>query len=521
MAAVDKTTKRLYLKTKRALQDIMPTVQEAPGVVSVPHTDETVRVLSNLGMNVRGLEPIQHYWNWPSHGGTNDLRPYQKTTSAFLSVGPRAYCLHPPRMGKTSAALAAGHYLYDTKQINGMLVVCPLSALGDWKREAFALRPNDAPLVLHGKTRDALQGGEHPRKIYLINPAGVLAEAKNIAAAIRDGRIGLVIVDEVTEYANKSSLRWRALAAAVAQVPYLWGLTGTPGSALKAYGIMALINPHPHLPKSFVKWRELTHTNTYAHKWVPKPTAADTVHKMMQPAIKFDKADVLDVPTPQIEFLDVELSPKQEALYTEVKKKQIATVNGATLTAVNAGVLLGKLLQISAGVVRDDNGEVILLDPAPRMDALVYYINEKSESKTVIFAHYKAVMTLLEKELQARGVTTARIDGDVAPSKREQIVHAFTVDQDPKVLIAHPITCRFSLELAVADQIIFYGPTMSGAYTYEQAKARILSPKQKSLTPAIVHMQSTDAERRLHRMVMDNAMSDAALVQLFKEVVYT
>jgi hypothetical protein len=516
---LDSANKRILIKTRKheMLATVLPIEVLHPEVISVPHTDEAIRVLRNLGADTRGLEPIHTKWDWPSLGG-EPLRPDQKVTAAFLSTTTRGYCLHPPRMGKTCAALTALLYLLDTGQINGALIICPLSAVGDWKRELFRLRPRETLLFLHGKDRKKVNDPPADTRLFIINPDGVRYVAEGIQNMVKVGRVQAGIVDELTEYQTKTTDRWKAAAAALRGVPYLWGMTGTPGRALQTFGQMSLINPHPALPNRYTVWRDMVcTTNSLGFTWTERPTAKDTVHKMMQPSIRFEKSDVMQVARPQIEFVDCALTAEQDAAYKQIKKDQLLVMaGGEKITAVNAGVLVSKLLQISAGVVKRDDGTVTTYDVTPRMDALERQVRELSESKVVVFAAFRAPMDLIRAQLAARGITAEIMNGDTPPAERNRIVHSFTFDADPRVLIAHPKTAQYSLELAVADTIVFWGPILSGAYAYEQCKNRILSPRQKSLTPAIVHFQSSAAERLMHQKVLKNVGEQTALMEIFK-----
>jgi superfamily II DNA or RNA helicase len=514
---IDTANKRLILKTSKydAIAALAPEATKlADNIVALPHTDYSVKILQHLGAKVEGIEPIHHYWAWPSLGGEYQLRDDQKTVAAFLTRHNRGYCLNPPRMGKTASTLCALLWQLDSKQVDAVLVVCPLSAVGDWRRELFALRPNETPMFLHGKNRGMLKKGADNR-VFIINPDGLKAIAKDIIEAVKAGQIGTVVFDELTEYATKTTQRWKAAFAVAAVAKHVYGLTGTPGSALQTFGQMSLINPHAHLPRSFKHWRDTVAINTFGLKWVERADAKDVVNCMMQPAIRFRKEDVIKLAQPQIEFIDADMSAEQETAYRTLKAKQRMSMPEGTITAVNAGVLVSKLLQVSAGCVRGDDGTVTQFDITPRIDALEHIITHKSESKVVIFASFRAAMQRMADELEKRGITCAQMHGDVSVADRIDIVNRFTVEETPHVLIAHPTTARYSLELSVADTIVFYGPTMQGAYTYHQACNRILSPRQKSLTPAIVHLQSSYAERALHKAVRDSDDANTALVNLF------
>ncbi len=58
-------------------------------LVAVPHEEEVVRLLKNMGMDPP--PPIAHHYDWP---GRNKPFEHQKITAAFLAANPRAFCLN-------------------------------------------------------------------------------------------------------------------------------------------------------------------------------------------------------------------------------------------------------------------------------------------------------------------------------------------------------------------------------------------------------------------------------------------
>jgi hypothetical protein len=82
-------------------------------------------------------------------------------------------------------------------------------------------------------------------------------------------------------------------------------------------------------------------------------------------------------------------------------------------------------------------------------------------------------------------------------------------------LVLHPRTANYSLELATADTTIYYGPPLSGTFSKEQCDGRILSMKQTSLCPAIIHLSSTKAEQGVFAALTSGTDYNRALVNAF------
>ena len=83
---------------------------------------------------------------------------------------------------------------------------------------------------------------------------------------------------EANAYKNAQTNRWKVLNALVKPDTWLWMLTGTPAaqSPVDAYGLAKLVNPLG-VPKFFGSFKDMVMYKVTQFKWVPKPTALETV----------------------------------------------------------------------------------------------------------------------------------------------------------------------------------------------------------------------------------------------------
>ena len=95
---------------------------------------------------------------------------------------------------------------------------------------------------------------------------------------------------------------------------------------------------------------------------------------------------------------------------------------------------------------------------------------------------------MLVREIRKMGFTCEKIDGSVTGLRRSRILKDFLDDKEPHVLVCHPRTTAFGVELASADHIICYGPPMSGAFMYQQMFERLSSSRQKATETFVVHL---------------------------------
>ena len=519
MAIVSSDEKLIYLKLRdpskvtRVFPDYKEVFVQGKRVIAVPHTVESIRVLRNLGIKVQGLSPIEHYYTPPKIKGKYDPMAHQLETAKFLSENPRAFCLNQPRTGKTASVIMAIEFFRQQNIVNSTLIVAPRSCLKDvWEAEIFGLYPATSVAVLHGTKQQRLALLKDNYDVFVINPDGIKVIQKELQAAVDSGRINLVVFDEVTDFANPRSDRWKTAARIIKQCPYAWGLTGTPGGPETVYGIAKLINPS-RVPPAYTMWRDKVMYKINTFKYVPRADWLKHVDEALRPSICFKKDDIMDLPPLLYLDREAELSGEQYKLYEEMRKNAVAE----DITAVNAAVATNKLMQIATGAVKVSDNETRFLDIGPRMEELLRIIAE-TEYKVLVFAPFTGALDLLYQEL-SKHYSCAIVDGRTAGTKRDTIFNDFRMKDDPHVLLAHPKTMSFGLELAVADTIVFWGVPLNGSFVYQQAVERINSKLQKSKTPAVIHLHSTPVEQRLFKAIQSGVDINAKVLDLFKEIV--
>ena len=233
--------------------------------------------------------PIEKHYNWPGMFKPFD---HQRDTSRFLTLHKRAFCFNEAGTGKTSAAIWAADYLMREGKINRVLVICPLSIMKSaWQGDLFKTAMHRTCGIAHGSKRRKVIEGEY--QFVVINYDGVSSEREAIANAGFD----LIIVDEANSYKNTSTVRWKTLASIIKPSTYLWMMTGTPASQSPedAFGLARLINPS-RVPKYKTAWKDTVMTQVSRFRWVPKPYAKQLVFNALQPAIRYEKAQCLDLP---------------------------------------------------------------------------------------------------------------------------------------------------------------------------------------------------------------------------------
>jgi hypothetical protein len=454
--------------------------------------------------------PMLRDYTW-----TSKLKPFdhQKTTASFLSVRKRAFCFSEAGTGKTASVIWAADYLMKQGLIRRVLVLCPLSIMKSaWQQDLFKFAMHRSCSVAHGSAQQRKKIINAGADFVVLNYDGVAVVADEIVS----GGFDLIVIDEANAYKNAQTNRWKILNRIIKQIdPYLWMLTGTPAaqSPVDAYGLAKLMDV-PTCPKFYGAFRDRVMAKITQFKWVPKGDAHNVVHNLLQPAIRFEKKDCLDLPPVTHVEREAPLTPQQRKYYAILKNQMLLEASGEEVSAVNAATKLNKLLQIASGVVYTDSGQSLEFDVSSRISVVLEVI-EETNNKVLVFVPFTHTIELLRNRLEREGISCAVINGKVSLNKRAEVVDRFQNQEDPRVLLIQPQAASHGLTLTAADTIIWYAPVTS-VETYLQANARIDRPGQKNAM-TIVHVRGSEVENRLYAMLQGNIGNHEKIIDLYRK----
>jgi SNF2 family DNA or RNA helicase len=452
--------------------------------------------------------PIERDYKW-----TGKLTPFahQKTTAAFLTLNPKSFCFSEAGTGKTASTIWAADYLMKLGKIKRVLVLCPVSIMrAAWQQDLFKFAMHRSCSVAHGDAKTRAKIIKAGAEFVIINYDG-LAVVKD---EVLKGGFDLIIVDEATAYKNPQTNRWKVLKEVAAKASWMWMLTGTPAaqSPVDAFGLAKLINPRM-ASMYFGQFRDRVMFKLTQFQWAPRPEAKALVHDALQPAIRFEKRDCLDLPPVTHVDREAPLTAQQRKYYASLKSQMRIEAAGEDITAVNAAAKLNKLLQISGGAVYSDTGDVVEFDVSNRINVVLEVI-EETANKVLIFVPFTHTITLLKEALEHHGVTCAVLSGKVSMNQRSETVQDFQNKPNPRVLIIQPQAAAHGLTLTAADTIIWYAPVTS-VETYLQANARNDRPGQVN-PMTVVHIRGSDVEDKLYAMLRGKVNNHTKLVDLYR-----
>jgi SNF2 family DNA or RNA helicase len=411
------------------------------------------------------------------------------------------------RTGKTLSALWAADYLRRAGHIQRTMIVAPLSTLYDvWQQNIFESFPLRTFAVLHGSRQKRLDLLAQPCDFYVVNHHGIGL----IEHALKDRPdINHFIIDECAVMRNARNKRTREKKGGVLWAPLnevlnnqgivrsAWGMTGTPtpNEPTDAFGQCKLITPENY-KGHFTSFKQETMMQLSQFKWVPKRTAAESVARILRPSIRFERSVCTDM-EPCLIDRRAELSTEQATAYKQLVNQAMTELNGQVITAVNAAVLISKLIQTSCGVCIGAKGELVKFDFGPRLKVLEELIEENNE-KVLVFVPFTGVLDALAEKLRKRW-SVAVVDGGVSLNARTKIFREFKLLKDPHILVCHPRVMAHGLDLTTASLAIWYAPHLN-AEDFQQANARIDGSKQ-SVKIDIARIYATAEEKRAYSVI--------------------
>lgn len=497
---------------------LFPGVTPVNGYLKLDHTPQVTIPLRAMGFDVPSS--IRTTYDWCG-GAPFEI---QIRTCELMTENPRGYVLNSMGTGKTRCALWSFDYLKKLGLAKKMLVVCPISTMTfTWGAEIMRAVPHLRWAVLHGTAAKRHKLLADPEiDIYIVNHDGLAIIASEV---IKRTDIDVIVLDELAVYRNKT-IRTKTCAKVVENKPVVWGMTGSPmpNFVTDIYHQIKIITPW-RVPKYFGHLRDELMFRVSEFKWVNKPGAIDKAFDYFQPAVRYTLDDVTElpeavVPPPQ----DTDLSSEQKRIYDSLRKFATTMIANKEVTAMNAGVLMSKLLQTSAGWIYDSKRNIYRIGGDARLQALTDII-DGSIGKVIVFVTYThalyGVYDHLMKHAAKKGpeleplFRPLMVNGEVPPKARNEIFHTFQNTNHRGPLVVFPKCISHGLTLTAADTAVWFGPPLS-AETYDQCNARIrrVGQTRKQL---FAHLCSTPIEKQVYNLLTKRLLQQDSFLRLLED----
>lgn len=509
-------------KWLRVTDDVPPVGVPDGDAQLLPFTYRAAKLLRQSGIKgVPSFSATRYHWPGPFTPAH-----HQVETTEFMLYPRRLWCLNGMRTGKTASSIWAVDILMRAKEIQRVLVLCPLSIVYEtWVQGFFQLTPDIDVAAAVGSTKNTSAVIHSKPQVIICNHDKIKYNYSDLTKYKPD----LVIVDEASVFRSHTSERYKALKALVNNLkPRLWALTATPAGdkPTNVYAMAKLINPKV-LPASFGAWqnkvcRRVTWTDGRGFEkqmFVPRAGWEDAVAAVLKPAIRYRTQDCIDMPPVVMVYRHAAMGKKQRDTWKLLKSKGVLLLDDKAMTAANAGVKVVKLLQVSSGLVYDKKGQSVEVDASNKMHELEAVLDE-AEGKVIVFTPFRHVMEWVVKQLKKRGHAAEHLSRDHSLNHRTDVFARFQrgSEEELKVLVMHPAIAKYGLTLTAANTTVWWGPIFSSE-TFEQANMRMQGPGDHA--NGIVMLYSTEAEKTLYEKLQDGSDVQSAIVDVYKREVAT
>lgn len=289
---------------------------------------------------------------------------YQKKAIKFLLEQSAAALFLDPGLGKTSIVYAAFSFLLKKEFAKGMLVVAPLRAcqlVWPKEREKWQDFQHLDVVVVHGKDKASVVQEKHD--VYVINYEGLdwLVKSGALLTLLKKGFVDILVWDELTKMKNSGGKRFRLIKPWLYQFGRRWGLTGSPASngLLNLFGQCYVLDGGKALGKFVTQYRAQFFTPVGLYHWKPAPGAEKLIYERLKPlSLRMDADDLVEMPKEIPHRILYTLPKDARKQYEELEEEFFTVIDTRKITAVNTGVVSGKLRQICSGALYIEDGYV-------------------------------------------------------------------------------------------------------------------------------------------------------------------
>lgn len=397
-------------------------------------------------------------------------------------------------LGKTAITLdAINDLIYDHFAVRRVLILAPYHvAVNTWPAEikkwdnfshlSYCLCTGDMPAARVRTRKGEKYKVPGPRPDALNKDTDiVIANRENFPWIVSQYKpstwpFDLVVWDESSALKNHKSLRFKLMKKLRPRLTGLIELTGTPASKglVDLWAQVRLLDDGKALGQRYGAFLDQyfepdqrNRTTIFSWKIRDEKSKLDIYEAIRPCCISMQSETYLQLPAITYSDYLVKLTPTDKARYDTFEKEAVLEVDAEVLTAANAAVLTGKLLQMSSGAVYNEDKEVVQVHTA-KLDALAELI-EQANSQPVIVAYWYQHERdrLLAKYPKAATIDTPNV---IEKWSKGEI----------DILLLHPTSGGYGLNLQAGGHILIWY-TLPQGYTeaYVQLIGRLLRQGQK------------------------------------------
>jgi superfamily II DNA or RNA helicase len=401
-------------------------------------------------------------------GFEGELRPYQQRGHGWLyylvDQGFGACLADDMGLGKTVQAIAVIlDWRKRNKRVGPVLIVCPVSVLGNWRRELHRFAPELKTALHHGKGRAAtaedFQQVLDDNDILLTSYNLLQRDEELLCATTFEG----VLLDEAQNIKNPSTKQSKV--ARTLRGNFRVALTGTPleNRPLDLWSIMDFLN-EGLLGSRTQFLQTLEHPIVKQRRQSSMSALARLVRPFVLRRLKTDSEIVADLPEKTEQIVHATMSREQAILYETVVRKGLQEVEHAAEGIQRRGAILTTLLRLKqvcnhpAHYLMDGSS---LKSRSGKLDLLTEMIEEALEEgdRCLIFTQFKEMGTLLKTHLEEiTGGSVLFLHGSIPQKERDSMVADFQESRPdgPRIFVLSLKAGGTGLNLTAANRVFHY-----------------------------------------------------------------
>jgi superfamily II DNA or RNA helicase len=390
-----------------------------------------------------------------------ELRPYQQRGLDWLSFCDRlriGACLADDMgLGKTVQVLALLARQQEAGEAGPTLLVCPMSVVGNWQREAARFVPSLRVYVHHGGSRES--GKAFAARLtdtdLVITTYGLAVRDLPLLQAASWRRL---VLDEAQHVKNPDSRQAKAVTTIAATTKV--AMTGTPveNRLDELWSIMHVLNPGLLGPRHAFQERLATPIERERDA-----AAAERLKRLISPFVlrrlKSDPTIIADLPEKLEMKVLCNLTTEQASLYQAVLEDMLARLDELEPIARRGLILatMTKLKQICnhpALYLQDGSAIPHRSGKLTQLEDVLTDILAVGD-RALIFTQFKGMGTMMQELVQRQfGLTVPFLHGGTSKAGRDAMVAAFQSAEGPPVLIISLKAGGVGLNLTAANHVI-------------------------------------------------------------------
>ena len=397
-----------------------------------------------------------------------ELRPYQSRGHSWIHFlvdqGFGACLADDMGLGKTIQAITVMlDWRKQRQSKNAILIVCPVSVLGNWRRELNKFAPSLAVDMHHGKGRantdDTFRDVIQNHDIVLTSYNLLQRDEEIMQEVTFDG----IVLDEAQNIKNPTTRQSRV--ARTLKGHFRLALTGTPleNRPLDLWSIMDFLN-EGLLGSRQQFTQTLEHPIVKQRRQGSMSALARLVRPFVLRRLKTDPEIVADLPEKTEQIVTATLSREQAILYESVVRKGLQDVEQAGEGIQRRGAILTTLLRLKqvcnhpAHYLMDGS---VLPSRSGKLDFLTEMIEEANEEgdRCLIFTQFKEMGSLLKTHFEnVYGRPVLFLHGGIPQKERDKMVTDFQESRPdgPRVFVLSLKAGGTGLNLTAANRVFHF-----------------------------------------------------------------